>query len=376
MAKTFHKLILNFTWWVNRKDPNGSNLFTGGFLGLDNIGVFDRSKPLPNGGILQQADGTSWMVFYSTTMLSMALELAQHDIAYEDVASKFFEHFVGIAEAMNSFGGTGLWNEEDGFYYDQLQVNGEMIPMKVKSMVGLIPLFAVSILKSNKLQELPGFTKRMNWFLEHRRDQGHGIPYNECSSLKKGLHLLCIVTEERLIRVLKCMLDENEFLSPYGIRSLSKKHKDQPYVFHDGDGHHTVDYVSGESNSYLFGGNSNWRGPIWFPVNYLIIESLESYHYFYQDSLKVECPTGSGNFMNLKEVAAFIAKRLIQLFHKDENGMIPSHGKDYIYRDDPHFKDLLLFYEYFDGDTGRGCGASHQTGWTGLIIKLIEKYGA
>lgn len=375
LARTFHKLMLNFTWWVNRKDPDGSNLFSGGFLGLDNIGVFDRSKPLPNGGELQQADGTSWMAFYCTCMLSIAMELAEHDPSYEDVASKFFEHFVGIAEAMNNLGGTGLWNEDEGFYYDQLLINGDRIPMKVKSMVGLIPLFAVSILDSEKLKRLPGFKKRMEWFLNNKKDSGHGIAYNECANQNKALQLLCIPTEEKLKRVLNTMLDENEFLSPFGIRSLSKKHENNPYHFHCGSETYTVDYVPGESNSWLFGGNSNWRGPIWFPVNYLIIESLESYHFYYQDSLKVECPTGSGNFMNLKEVAAFIAKRLIRLFTKNEEGNVPSHGNDPLYKDNQHFEGLTLFYEYFDGDTGRGCGASHQTGWTGLIIKLIEKYG-
>ena len=375
----FKKLLLNFTWWVNREDVDGNHLFSGGFLGLDNIGVFDRSKPLPGGGHLQQADGTAWMAFYCATMLSMALELAKEDTTYEDIASKFFEHFVHIADAMNSLGGTGLWNEADGFYYDQLKANGSSIPLGIRSIVGIIPLFAVEVLEEDVIDRLPGFKKRMEWFLKNRPDLARHISYCECDGHahdhEHGDHehhhrLLAIPSRERLRRVLRYVLDENEFLSPYGIRALSRFHKDTPYVFWAGGEAHRVDYVPGESNTGLFGGNSNWRGPIWFPVNYLLVEALERYHHFYGGSLQVECPTGSGRLMNLQQVADELASRLTSIFLPDGSGRRPCHGDDQRYATDPHWRNLALFYEYFHGDTGRGVGASHQTGWTALVASL------
>lgn len=378
LARCFHKLLLNFTWWVNRKDPEGKNLFAGGFLGLDNIGVFDRSQPLPGGGSLEQADGTAWMAFYCATMLSIALELAHHDPAYEDVASKFFEHFVAIADAMNSLGGTGLWDEEDGFYYDQLTTEGQTIRLKVRSLVGVIPLFAVEVLEEKKMSGLPGFLKRMRWFLENRGDLCHQISYMKEEQEEGEDHsrrLLAIPCEDRLKRVLRYVLDEKEFLSPYGIRSVSKYHEEHPYVLHYDGQSQTVKYTPGESDTGLFGGNSNWRGPIWFPLNFLLVEALERYHHFYGDNLKVECPVGSGNMVNLKEAAAEISRRLGSIFLPDEKGRRPVHGDDPRYESDPHWKDLVLFYECFHGCTGRGIGSSHQTGWTALVAKLLENGG-
>ncbi len=381
LKRSFHKLMLNFTWWVNRKDPQGRNLFAGGFLGLDNIGVFDRSQPLPTGGHLEQADGTAWMAFYCATMLSMALELATHDSAYEDIASKYFEHFVSIADAMNCLGGTGLWDEHDGFYYDVLKANGDTIPLRIRSMVGLIPLFAVEVLEQDVIDRLPGFKKRMDWFVRHRPDLSRHITY--CESDEHPGHgqahihrLLAIPTRDRLEHVLKYLLDENEFLSPFGIRALSKVHESHPYVFHVGGQEHRVEYVPAESTTGLFGGNSNWRGPIWFPVNYLLVESLERYHHFYGDELKVECPTGSGRWMNLREVARELASRLTRIFLPNHDGQRPCHGDDPRYHEDPNCRDLVLFYEYFHGDTGRGVGASHQTGWTALVTHLLENVAA
>jgi hypothetical protein len=377
LARVFHKLLLNFTWWVNRKDARGKNLFSGGFLGLDNIGVFDRSQALPTGGELEQADGTAWMAFYATTLLSMALELASEDPAYEDVASKFFEHFMAIVEAMNHLGGSGLWDEEDGFYYDQLRVDGKSIPLKTRSMVGIIPLFACEILEVDVMRKLPGFSKRTEWYLENRQDLTEHIAClrSPGGGPLDGSHehrLLALPSRERLTRVLRYLLDENEFLSPYGLRSLSRFHRDRPYEFHSNEQTFRVDYTPGESTTGLFGGNSNWRGPIWFPLNYLLVEALERYHHFYGDSLKVECPTGSGRFMNLSEVAMEIAGRLSRIFLPDESGRRPVHGGARLYEKDPHWKDLALFYEYFHGETGRGVGASHQTGWTALAVRLIE----
>ncbi len=376
LERVFQKLLLNFTWWVNRKDAEGKNLFSGGFLGLDNIGVFDRSKPLPTGGHLEQADGTAWMAFYCTTMLSMALELSRGNPAYEDLASKFFEHFVAIVDAMNTLGGSGLWDEQDGFYYDQLQLgDGASRPLRVRSMVGLIPLFAVEVLDDAELDKLPGFKKRMQWFLENRKDLARHVTFAESCSLR-GIEgtkrLLAIPSTERLERVLKYMLDENEFLSPHGIRSLSKVHEKQPYVFDAGGQEHRVDYTPGESATGLFGGNSNWRGPIWFPVNYLLIEALERYHHFHGAGFKVECPTGSGRLMTLNEVARELSSRLASLFLADRDGHRPCHGGDVRYAVDPHFRELVLFHEYFDGDSGRGLGANHQTGWTALAARLVQ----
>jgi hypothetical protein len=376
LARVFNKLLLNFTWWVNRKDPTGKHLFAGGFLGLDNIGVFDRSRPLPSGASLTQADGTAWMAFYCATMLSISLELARYDPAYEDIASKFFEHFVAIADAINTLGGSGLWNEEDGFYYDQLQADGTKQPLRVRSLVGLVPLFAVEVLEENVIERLPGFRKRMQWFLDNRKDLAGQISYMEYKSDENHAHrLLAIPSRERLERVLRYVLDEKEFLSPYGIRSLSQYHQEHPYEFSLGGEEHRVSYVPGESDSGMFGGNSNWRGPIWFPMNYLIIEALERYRHFYRDSLLVEFPTGSGQRMNLAEVSRELAKRLGRIFLPDQDDRLPWQGEERCYRLDPHWQDLILFHEYFHADTGKGLGASHQTGWTALVARIFEDLG-
>jgi len=372
LARTFQKLLLTFTWWVNRKDVTGKNVFAGGFLGLDNIGVFDRSRPLPTGGYLEQADGTAWMAFYCATMLDMALELARDDKSYEDIASKFFEHFVAIADAMNTLGGTGLWDDEDGFYYDQLQVDGRTTPLRVRSVVGLLPLIAANVIDAALVDTLPGFKKRMEWFLRNRADLAAQISY--MGTLTEGgqtRRLLAIPSRERLLRLLRYMLDEDEFLSPYGIRSVSRVHKDHPYVVTVDGRSYEVDYEPGESTTGLFGGNSNWRGPVWFPVNYLLIEALERYHHFYQDSLRVECPTGSGHAMTLNEVADELRRRLAALFLPDDSGRCPWQGGERRYADDPHWRGLTLFYEYFDGDNGKGLGASHQTGWTALVARCL-----
>ena len=373
LARAFQKLLLNFTWWVNRKDVNGRHIFAGGFLGLDNIGIFDRSKPLPTGGHLEQADGTAWMAFFCATMLAMALELAEGQPEYEDIASKFFEHFVAITDAMNTVGGTGLWDEEDGFYYDQLQVDGRSTKLKVRSMVGLIPLFACEVLEHDVIERLPGFKKRLEWFLKHRQDLARHVSYMTDDAQHEH-RLLAIPSRERLERVLKYLLDEREFLAPHGVRSVSKVHEARPYSFQADGEEFSVRYVPGESDTALFGGNSNWRGPIWFPVNYLIVEVLERYHHFYGDSLRVECPTGSGQMMNLKEVARELAARLARMFLPDENGQRPCHGDDARYANEPAWRDLVLFHEYFHGDTGKGLGASHQTGWTALVTRCLEKF--
>jgi hypothetical protein len=372
LARCFQKLLLNFTWWVNRKDTSGNNLFSGGFLGLDNIGVFDRSQPLPTGGHLEQADGTAWMAFYSATMLSMALELAQTDPAYEDLASKFFEHFVAIVDAMNTLGGTGLWDDEDGYYYDRLNVDGRTIPLRTRSMVGALPLIAVEVLEADVIDKLPGFKKRMNWFLENRKDLARHIAYDELKGGHRGHRLLAIPSRERLERVLGYLLDEAEFLSQHGLRSLSRVHGGHPYVFVAGGNEYRVEYVPGDSNTGLFGGNSNWRGPVWFPLNYLVVEALERYHHYYGDSLKVECPRGSGRYLDLKQVADELARRLGSIFLADAGGQRPCHGHDARYRESPHFRELVLFHEYFHGETGKGVGASHQTGWTALVVRCLE----
>ena len=376
LARAFQKLLVNFTWWVNRKDISGNNMFGGGFLGLDNIGVFDRSQPLPTGGHLEQADGTAWMAFFCSTMLAIALELASEDPSYEDIASKFFEHFVAIADAMNTLGGSGLWDETDGFYYDQLRMGDHGHPMRIRSVVGIIPMFASEIIDPQTLDKLPGFKNRMNWFLKNRKDLARQITICErdpaAADAKKSRLLLAIPSKERLRRVLERVLDESEFLSPYGLRALSRVHANDPFVFRTEGQELRVDYVPGESNTGMFGGNSNWRGPIWFPVNYLLVEALERYHHFYGDDFKIECPTGSGVLMTLKEVATELSRRMSNLFLPDATGRRPCHGDDARYRDDPHWKDLVLFYEYFHGDTGRGCGASHQTGWTALVLRLLK----
>ncbi len=373
LARAFQKLLLNFNWWVNRKDQDGRHLFSGGFLGLDNIGVFDRSRPLPTGGYLEQADGTAWMAFYCSTMLAIAIELAKEDPAYEDLATKFFEHFVAIVDAMNCLGGTGLWDEEDGFYYDQLHVGGDRHRLKIRSMVGLIPLIAVEVADESTIAHLPEFRKRTEWFLKYRSDLAKHISYLETRSEKTGAFkiLLAAPSQDRLRRVLCYMFDEKEFLSPYGIRSLSAIHREHPFTFQENGEEHRVDYVPGESNSWLFGGNSNWRGPIWFPVNYLLIESLERYDHFYGDDFKVEFPTGSGKMLTLKEAAREISRRLSRLFLPGEGEERPCHGGYSKFADDPHWRDLVLFHEYFNGDTGEGLGATHQTGWTALIARIL-----
>lgn len=375
LARVFQKLLVNFTWWVNRKDISGRNLFSGGFLGLDNIGVFDRSNPPPVGHYLEQADATAWMAFYCGTMLSMAVELAQEDPAYEDVASKFFEHFIHIADAMNTLGGSGLWEDEDGFYFDLLHLDDDKTQyLKVRSLVGIIPLFAAEVFEEETVNRLPGFKARSEWFLRNRRDLTKYVSYMQRSGQRRqGLALLALPSQERLVRLLKRILDENEFLSPFGVRSLSKAHENDPYILKDGDKTHTVTYTPGESRTGMFGGNSNWRGPIWFPLNFLLIESLERYYHFYGKDFKVECPTGSGNFMNLRDVSLEIAGRLSSLFYPDKNGLRPAHGKDSLHSTNAEWHDLVLFYEHFHGDTGRGLGASHQTGWTALVAQCIEK---
>ncbi len=372
LARIFQKLLLNFTWWVNRKDAEGMNVFEGGFLGLDNIGVFDRSQPLPTGGKLAQSDGTSWMAMYCLNLLAIALELAVTDDTYEDVATKFWEHFVYIADAMNNFGqeGISLWSEDDGFYYDVLHLHDDRnMPLKVRSMVGLIPLFAVTTISSETLNALPDFKQRFEWFIKHRPNLTANV------EMKNERNLLSIAYRERLERVLKVMLDENEFLSPYGIRALSRFHKDNPYVLIVNGSEHRVDYEPAESSSGLFGGNSNWRGPIWFPVNYLLIESLQKFHHFYGDELKVECPTGSGNMLNLWEVSQELSRRLSHIFLRDSDGKRPVYGDLDKFQTDENWNDLILFHEYFHGDNGSGVGASHQTGWTGLVAKLLHQSG-
>ncbi|MEO6655785.1 MAG: glucosidase [Pyrinomonadaceae bacterium] len=377
LARVFQKLLLNFTWWVNRKDAEGNNVFEGGFLGLDNIGVFDRSQPLPTGGILAQSDGTSWMAMYCLNMLAIALELAGEDSTYEDLASKFWEHFLFISGAMNNLGdeGISLWDEEDGFYYDVLHLHGQVsMPLRVRSMVGLIPLFAVGSIDPEILDALPDFKRRMQWFIDNRPDLTANVSCMRTPGMGER-RLLAVAYRERLERVLKVMLDENEFLSPYGIRAVSRFHKDNPYILRVNGDENRVDYEPGESSSGLFGGNSNWRGPIWFPVNYLLVESLQKFHYYYGDDLKVECPTGSGNMMNLWEVSQELSRRMSRIFLQDADGQRPVFGNSEKFRTDEHFRDHILFYEYFHGDNGSGLGASHQTGWTGLVAKLLQQSG-
>jgi hypothetical protein len=377
LERVFHKLLLNFTWWVNRKDPDGMNVFEGGFLGLDNIGVFDRSKPLPTGGHIEQSDGTSWMAMYCLNMLAMAMELARHDSAYEDVASKFFEHFVYITKAMNNLGGHGfaLWDEEDGFYYDVLHLpEGKHHFLKVRSMVGLIPLYAVETMEPEVVEKLPGFKRRLQWFLENVPDVPSHIAQTQRNA--RGVRrLLSLVSLEKLVRVLRYMLNEDEFLSPYGARALSKFHRDHPYVLSFDAQSYRVDYEPSESQTGLFGGNSNWRGPVWFPLNFLLIEALQKFHYYYRQDLKVECPAGSGQMKTLWDVAAELSHRLTHLFLQDSQGRRPVYGGTEIFQTDPYWRNLILFYEYFHGDNGAGLGASHQTGWTGLVAKLIQQSG-
>lgn len=374
LESIFHKLLLNFTWWVNRKDAGGKNIFQGGFLGLDNIGVFDRSAPLPTGGHIEQADGTSWMAMYSLNLMRISLELAMHNPVYQDMATKFFEHFLYIAGAMANMGmgSTGLWDEEDQFFYDALKLsNGSSTRMKVRSMVGLIPLFAVEVLDHELLESVPEFAGRLKWFLDNRPDLANLVSrWQEQNAGEK--HLLSLLRGHRMKKILQRMLDENEFLSDYGVRAVSKHHEKDPYQFWANGNCFSVEYTPGESATGLFGGNSNWRGPIWMPVNYLLVESLQRFHYYYGDDFRLECPTGSGNYLTLDEVADEISKRLAGLFLRDASGRRPVYGDQDKLQRDPHFSDYVLFYEYFHGDNGRGVGASHQTGWTGLIAKLLQ----
>ncbi|MGA0900982.1 MAG: MGH1-like glycoside hydrolase domain-containing protein, partial [Luteolibacter sp.] len=375
LERAFQKLLLNFTWWVNRKDVEGRHVFGGGFLGLDNIGVFDRSQALPGGGRLNQADGTAWMASYCQVMLVMALELALEKPAYEDIASKFFEHYVNICDAINSLGGTGLWDKEDGFYYDQLIIDHENpIPLKIRSLVGLLPLCAVTVLKQETIDALPGFRKRMDWFLVNRPDLLKYVTVRRVEKDAKASRvLLAIPSKARLEKCLSYLVDPDEFLSEFGIRSLSKAHKKAPFVFEHGDQRHEVCYSPGESTTDMFGGNSNWRGPIWFPINFLIIEALERYHHFYGEELKIEYPTGSGQMATLDKVTEDLSDRLIGLLMPGKDGRRPCFGTATRYRDREDWQGLLLFHEYFHAETGEGLGASHQTGWTSLIVRLVRE---
>ncbi len=377
LKATFNKLLLNFTWWVNRKDRFGKNVFEGGFLGLDNIGVFDRSAPLPTGGHLEQADGTAWMALFTQNMLELAMEIAVHDPTYEDMAFKFVEHFYYIATAMNQPGPDGMWDEEDGFYYDLLRLpDGSATRLKVRSMVGLLPLCATTVIEKKQRELVPSalaaFQRRLRQMPEllesiHPTGPGHyGVA-------ERGI--VALINPERLRRILSKMLDENEFLSPYGIRSLSKFHEQHPYVLHAGGQEYRVDYLPAESNTGMFGGNSNWRGPVWMPVNIIILRALLNFYLYYGDNFKIECPTGSGTMMNLFEVSKEIADRLCRIFLRDERGRRAVYGGTEKFRTDPHWRDHVLFYEYFHGDNGAGLGASHQTGWTGLVAKIIQLYG-
>jgi Mannosylglycerate hydrolase MGH1-like glycoside hydrolase domain len=379
LERVFQKLLLNFTWWVNRKDAEGMNVFQGGFLGLDNIGVFDRSAPLPTGGHLEQSDGTSWMAMYSLNMLAIALELARENPSYEDVASKFWEHFINIAHAMSGghlHGGHGhdLWDDTDGFFYDVLHTDGQRLPLRVRSLVGLIPLLAVETIEAKTLHRMQGFSRRLHWFIENRPDLTENIACMKTMGDNER-RLLAILDPERLRRVLQVMLDEKEFLSPYGIRAISAIHREHPYTLNVNGFEYQVRYEPAESSSGLFGGNSNWRGPIWFPINYLLIEALQKFHRYHGDGFTVECPTGSGQMMTLHEVAAELSRRLSRIFLRDSNGRRPVFGGIDTFQTDPQWRDLILFHEYFHGDNGAGVGASHQTGWTALVAKLLQQSG-
>ncbi|MEM6426972.1 MAG: glucosidase, partial [Cyanobacteria bacterium P01_D01_bin.128] len=378
LERVFQKLLLNFTWWVNRKDAEGNNVFEGGFLGLDNIGVFDRSSPLPTGGHMEQADGTSWMAMYCLNMLTISLELALENPVYEDMATKFFEHFIYIADAMNHIGGgdkTQLWDEEDGFFYDVLHLpNHQRVRLKVRSMVGLIPLYAVATLEPTMLNKLSGFKERLDWFEKNRPDLSHNVA-SFCIPGVGERRLLAVVRPDKLKRVLQKMLDESEFLGPYGIRALSRYHEAHPYCFDANGESFCVNYEPAESSTGLFGGNSNWRGPVWFPVNFLLIESLQKFHHYLGDDFTVEHPTGSGQQKTLWEVALDLERRLVNTFLVNQSGDRPVYGGLTPFQRDPHWQNLILFYEYFHGDNGAGIGASHQTGWTGLVAKLIQQVG-
>jgi len=376
LERCFQKLLLNFTWWVNRKDRSGKNTFEGGFLGLDNIGVFDRSSPLPTGGYLEQADGTAWMALFSLNMLEIAIELVTHRPNYANMALKFVHHFVAIASAtIHAGGNTGMWDEEDGFFYDVLQLpDGQAQRLKVRSMVGLLPLCAVTVFEGKLLEKMPEIRLRLKYFLGARPELMTFI-HNPAQVGIEGRRLGAILDERKLRRVLAKMLDENEFLSPYGIRSLSRYHAEHPYVFRVGEQEFRVPYLPGESDTGMFGGNSNWRGPIWMPVNALIIRALLQYYSYYGDNFTVECPTGSGRQMNLYQVAEEIARRLTSMFLKNKDGRRPINGEERKFQEDPHWRDYIQFYEYFHGDNGAGLGANHQTGWTGVIARIMHLFG-
>ncbi|MCK6471350.1 MAG: glucosidase [Planctomycetes bacterium] len=381
LKRVFHKLLLNFTWWVNRKDADGKNVFQGGFLGMDNIGVFDRSQPLPTGGHLEQSDSTAWMGMYCLNLMAIALELARTDPAYEDVATKFYEHFMYIALAMHNMGEAGieLWSEKEGFFYDVLhlpdQKGGDaFVKLRVRSMVGLTPLFAVETIDPELLERLPRFRRRMDWFLRERPEMAKLVSRWQVEG-SGHRHLLSLLRGHRMKCLLKRALDPAEFLSDYGVRSLSKFHEREPYIFDVNGTEYRVDYEPGESASGIFGGNSNWRGPIWMPVNYLLIESLQRFHHYYGDEFKVECPTGSGQYLTLWEIATELSRRLTALFLKGPGGERPAHRRRDLHQRDPHWRDHVLFYEYFHGDSGAGLGASHQTGWTALVAKLLQQCG-
>ncbi|APB32758.1 Glucosidase I [Gloeomargarita lithophora Alchichica-D10] len=377
LERVFHKLLMYFTWWVNRKDSSGRNVFEGGFLGLDNIGVFDRSSALPTGGYLQQSDGTSWMGMYCLNMLTIALELALENPAYEDIATKFFEHFLYIATAMNNLGGEGisLWDEGDGFFYDVLNLpTGENVRLKVRSMVGLIPLYAVETLEPEILDRLPGFKQRLNWFMQNRPDLTCNLACMQTLGMGER-RLFSIVDRDRLRQILQKMLDESEFFGDFGIRAISRYHRANPYTYQVDGQEYRVDYEPAESSTGLFGGNSNWRGPVWMPVNYLLVESLQKFHRYLGDDFQVECPTGSGQWLTLQGVAQELSRRLVNIFARSESRR-PVYGATALFQNDPHWRDLILFYEYFHGDNGAGIGASHQTGWTGIVAELLQQLGA
>ncbi|MBV8708967.1 MAG: glucosidase, partial [Acidobacteriaceae bacterium] len=375
LESAFHKLLMNFTWWVNRKDQVGNNVFEGGFLGLDNIGIFNRSADLPPGWLLEQADGSSWMAMYCLQMLKIALQLSGADRIYEDIASKFFEHFLYIADAINHDAGTGLWDESDGFYYDRLQFpNGKHKLLQIHSLVGLVPLFAVDTLECHLIDKHLGFEKRMRWFIDNRPDLTEGLAPLEQGGVNQR-RLLSVVNRGRLERILRRLFSEDEFLSPSGIRSVSRYHKDHPYVLPIDGREFRIDYEPAESQTGMFGGNSNWRGPVWFPMNFLLIEALQRLHHYYGDGFQVEFPTGSGHKVSLREAARQLSQRLISIFLPNVEGRRPVYGNTQLFQEDPNFRNYVLFYEYFHGDNGAGLGASHQTGWTGLVAKLLQQSG-
>jgi hypothetical protein len=374
LERVFQKLLINFTWWVNRKDSDGNNLFEGGFLGFDNISVFDRSRPLPTGGKLKQADGTSWMAFYCLNMLQMALTLAERNPVYEDMGTKFIAHFTRIVTAINDFCGEGLWDEEDGFYYDMLELEDRNVPLKIRSIEGFIPLLATCYTTGEQRRKSPGFTSRLNWYVKNRPQIAcHLLEINGDIEDPEIDHLLTVTPRNRLERILRYLFDEDEFLSPYGIRSVSKYHEKHPYTYTVNGTTYALDYEPGESRTGMFGGNSNWRGPVWMPINYMIIQALRTYHHFYGEKLKVEFPTRSGNFVTLGEAARLLAQRVGNLFLMNNQGERPCHAGESRYGEDQRWKDLVLFYEYFHGDSGKGLGASHQTGWSALIAEIMAK---